>query len=209
MDNCRMSRLTAALLLCIAIALSGCATLEVTPQQGLKPAAPKLPVAIGIQASGERLRSALTAVQDPVVVRASGSLFDKVELLPPEARFRQPAEVRSAHGTDYILTVAITDINVHGNLNPYWFLSMPLFFFKPYAPIVTFDATVTLETSLVDARTGTVIMQKEVSENVTDHYSPMDAEDKVRSLITRCINNAFVGLLEEVRSKIANNAQKK
>ena len=204
-----MSRLIAALLICTAAFLGGCATLEVTPQQEFKTGLSKLPVSIGIQAAGERLRSALAPTPDSVVTKASGDLFNKVALLPPDARFRQPTEIQSAHGIDYILTVSISDINVHGNLNPYWAASIPLFFFKPFVPIVTFDATVTLDTSLVDARTGAVIMQKELSENVTDHYSPMNASDKVPPLITRCINNALIITLEEARSKIAGSMPKK
>ncbi len=201
-------RLTSALLICAVTLLGGCATLEVTPQQTFKTGLSKLPVNVGIQASGERLRSALAPAPGSVVSLATGNLFNKVELLPPDARYRQPAEIRSTYGTDYILAVTISDINVQGNLNPYWFASIPLFFFKPYVSIVTFSATVTLDTSLIDARTGAVILQKDASENVTDHFSPMDAENKVPQLITRCINNALIVTLEEARSRIAGSTQK-
>ncbi|HEY6008663.1 MAG TPA: hypothetical protein VIU40_10110, partial [Geobacteraceae bacterium] len=82
------------------------------------------------------------------------------------------------------------------------FASIPLLFFKPYAPIVTFEAVVTLEATVRDARTGAVVLQREITEVATDHFSPMEPQAKVRKLISRGINNAFVTMLDELRGKL-------
>jgi hypothetical protein len=199
-----MSRVVSAILTLLLLAiLPGCATLEVTPPHALKPATARLPVSLGVQAAGERLVSALKDPQDAVLVAASGTLFEKVTLLPPESRFKTPADTLAAYGSDYLLGIGISDISVSGNLNPIWFYALPLIVFKPYTPMVTFAATISLEATLRNARTGAVIMQKEFTEIATDHFSPINPEDKVRRLITRSIKNALVAIMEETRRNIA------
>jgi len=192
-----------AMLLAGSLVLNGCATLDVTPPQPVKRTATKQPVNVGIQAVGERLREALNDPQESAVTATSGVLFNKVALLPNDARSKTPTEIQTAFGSDYVLSSNLTDITVSGNLNPLWFASIPLLFFKPYAPIVTFEATVSLEGTVLDTRTGKVVFQKEMSALVVDHYSPIEPQAKVRKLIGRGINNAFISMLEETQQKVS------
>lgn len=192
-----------ALALFGVLLLGGCATLKVTPAQTLPTDAVAQPVKVGVQLAGDRLRDAVSEPSGSVITAASGTLFRDVVLLAPETRSQTPQEIQATQGVDYILSVNISDVMVNGNLNPIWFASLPLLFFKPYAPIVTFEATVTLESSLVDAHSGTVVMQREITETATDHFSPVNPGEKVRTLISRGINNAIVQLLDESRRKVA------
>jgi hypothetical protein len=199
---------TMILIILGAVMFSGCATLTVTPLQRPQASTALQPVTLGILASGERLSESLKDPDDSVVKVASGTLFERVVILPPEARFKTVEELLTLYSADYVATINISDINVNGNLNPYWFVSLPLFLFKPYAPIVTFEATASLESTLRDTRSGTVIMQKEVSATVTDHFSPMGPQIKVRKLVSRGINNALSGLLVDYQAKISGMKQK-
>ena len=199
----RMKRCANIMLLALFVPLSGCATLTVTPLQPVKTTTAKAPIHLGMLVAGERLREALNDPAESAAAAANGALFNKVTVLPQESRDRSPAEIKGQFGADYLMTTVLSDINVHGDLNPYWFASIPLFFFKPYAPIVTFEAVVTLESTVVDLRTGTVVFKKETSAMVTDHFSPIDPQNKVRRLVARGINNALVDQLEETRQKIA------
>ncbi len=192
-------------LLFLLVAASGCATLHVTDRKELEPAGARQGVNLGIQASGDRLREVLN--EGSVVKGATGPMFDKITLLPPDSRFQQPADVLAAHGTDYILSVGIGDISVTGDLNPYWFASLPILFFKIYAPIVTFEPTVSLDVTLRDARSGAILIQKQVSESSSDHYSPSNPSEKVRGLISLTINNALVSILRETQTSIAASRQ--
>lgn len=187
----------------MVLMLAGCATLTVSPDKTLTPATAKQPVAIGIQASGERLRDVLKSTDGSVVKIAAGTLFDKVILLPTESKYLAPAEIAAAHGVDYILYVGIGDISVSGELNPIWFISMPLLFFKPYTPIVTFQPTVAIEASLRDARSGAVLMNKDFMESSSDYFSPMNPSEKVRGLISRTLNNAMVTVMRDTQVGIA------
>jgi len=196
---------TILVLLAVSLLLGGCATLSVTPLQQITEQTGKQPVTLGIQVNGERLREALSNTQESAVNAATGKLFNKVILLPKDSRYKSSAEIRSTFDTDYILTGTLSDISVQGNLNPYWFAAAPLLLFKPYAPIVTFEATVNIETSLHDARTGTVVFTKEISATATDHFSPIEPQDKVRKLVGRGINNAFIGMMGEIQKKIQTN----
>lgn len=193
----------------VLITATGCATLDVTPKMELTPATGKQPVTIGIQASGDRLREVLRDTESSVVKSATGSLFDKVTLLPPDTRFQQPADVQATYGTDYILSIGISDISVNGDLNPIWFASLPLLFFKIYTPIVTFEPTVSLDVTLRDARSGAILIQKQVAESSADHYSPSNPSDKVRRLISMTINNALVSIMRESQTSIAAARQGK
>lgn len=183
--------------------VTGCATLDVTPKNTLVPATGKQAVTLGIQASGDRLIESLNDPQSSIIKTASGGLFDKVILLPKEARFKQPKEVQSAYGVDYILSVGIGDISVSGDLNPIWFASLPLFVFKIYVPIITFQPGVAIDTTLLDARTGTVLLQKQVAEMSTDHFAPSSPGPQVRKLISLTINNALVSILRDTQLSIA------
>lgn len=185
-----------------SLLIGGCATLAVTPPQSVSSAGVKQPVNLGIIVVGERLREALTVPEESAVAKASGRLFDTVQLLPNDVRMKTSTEIQSTFGTNYILTGNLVDISVDGRLNPLFFASLPLFFFKPYAPIVTFEAVVTIEGTLRDARTGTIVLQKEMSSLVTDHFSPVEPQQKVRKMVGRGINNAFISLLEEIQQKI-------
>jgi hypothetical protein len=183
--------------------MGGCATLEVTPVKGLSPTAERQKVTVGIQSNAERIREALGDPAESPTAAASRTMFEKVVLLPTDTRFQQPAEIKAAHGTDYILSIGLSDISMAGNLNPYWVASLPILVFKVYAPIVTFETTVQLEATARDARTGAVIMQKEIAETATDHFSPMSPEQKVRKLVSRAINNAVGGLLRDLQKGVA------
>jgi hypothetical protein len=175
----------------------------VTPRQPLTPSVARQPATLGVLVSGERLRDALSDPEESVITAASGKLFDRVVILPPEARQKTAGELLTSYGADYVAAINISDVNVDGNLNPYWFASLPLFFFKPFAPIVTFEASASLEGTFRDARTGAIILQKEVSATVTDHFSPRDPQAKVRKLIARGINNAMAGLLGDFQQQVA------
>lgn len=197
----RVTAVAAALI--FTIGLAGCATLKVTPLKEVKPVA-KQPVKVGIQVRGEKLEEALNDAEGSALKRVSGKLFDNVLLLPGNTLAQDPVKVGSLHGVDYILTTTISDVNVSGNLNPLWFATIPLLVFKPLAPIVTFESIVTLDHSVRDVRTGTEIVHRQLTETATDYYSPINPQDKVRSLIGRAINNDFVSILEELHGKIAN-----
>jgi hypothetical protein len=193
------------LLLAGCFILGGCATLTVTPSQSVQSKVAKQPVSIGVIVVGERSREALNDSQESAVHATSGKLFNKVLLLPDDARSKTAAEIHAAFGTEYILSSMITDISTDGRLNPLWFASIPLLFFKPYAPIVTFQAVINLEGTVRDARTGAVVFKKDVSSLVTDHFSPIEPQDKIRKMIRRGINNAYIDLLEETQQKLAGN----
>ncbi len=192
----------------MAMVLTGCATLSVSPEKKLKAVANKQPVTIGVQATGERLREALENPAGSLITTASGSVFEKVIILSPQTRFMTAAEITASDPVDYILTLNLSDINVNGNLNPIWFASFPLFFFKPFAPIVTFEANVTLDSTLRDARSGAIVAKKEISDSVTDHFSPYNPQEKVRKLISLGINNAVVDLFGELPQTIAASKTK-
>ena len=145
---------------------SGCATLEVTSKKDLTPVVEKQAVTLGIQALGDRLTDTISDPQSSIIRAASGQLFDKVILLPKEARFKQPQEIMAATGVDYILSLGIGDISVSADLNPIWFASLPLFVFKIYTPIVTFQPGVAIDVTLRDARTGTVLIQSRLWRRV-------------------------------------------
>jgi hypothetical protein len=131
-------------------------------------------------------------------------MFDKVTMLPPDARYLQPNEIKSAYGSDYILSVAINDISVNGDLNPIWFPSLLMVVFKVYAPIVTFEPNVALDVTLRDAQSGAILLQKQVSETSSDHYAPKNPSEKVSGLISLTINNAMVGILRDSQTLIAD-----
>lgn len=183
--------------------LTGCATLEVTAKNSLAPATEKQAVTLGIQASGERLIESLNDPESTIIKSATGKLFDKVVLLPKESKYKQPMEIKSAHGVDYVLSIAIDDISVSGDLNPLWFATLPLFVFKIYAPIVTFQPGVAIDTTLTDARTGAVLIQKQVMEASSDHFAPSDPTAKIRKLIALTINNALVTIIRDAQLSIA------
>jgi len=182
---------------------AGCATLEVTPKNLLAPATEKQAVTLGIQASGERLIESLNDPESSLVKISTDKLFDKVVLLPKGSKFMQPKEIQSAHGVDYILSLAIEDISVSGDLNPIWFATLPLFVFKIYTPIVTFQPGVAIDTTLTDARSGAVLIQKQVMETSSDHFAPSDPTPKIRKLIALTINNALVAILRDAQLSIA------
>jgi len=198
-----------AALLCMLFVAAGCATLSVTDRKELEPAGAKQQVNLGVLAGGERLREVINDPAGSVVKSSAGTMFEKVTILPNETRFQQPADVLASHGTDYILSVGLGDINVMGNLNPIWFASLPILFFKVYTPIVTFEPTVTLEVTLRDARSGAMLIQKQVNESSSDHYSPYNPSDKVRNLVALTINNALVSILRDSQTSIAAARQGK
>lgn len=196
------SAVAAALVAFAIVTTSGCATLAVTPVKSAKPATAR-PLKVGIVTlGGGPVRETLSDTSQSPLTAATGSLFESVRLLPPEAQFQGAADILAAYGTDYIITTTLSDVNVGGSLNPLWFASMPLLFFKPYAPIVTYEAIITLDHQIKDARTGSVVMNRQISEGVTDHFSPINPQDKVRKLMGRSINNGFIILLEELHEKL-------
>lgn len=191
-------------LLGIALLLvSGCASLEVTARKELTPVTERQGVTLGVQAGGDRLTALLADGENSLLRTASVKLFDKVQLLPKESKFMPLPGLQSTYGVDYLLAVSIGDISVSGDLNPIWFLSLPLLFFKVYAPIVTFQPGVALDVSLRDARSGAVLMQKQVMEAGIDHYAPADPAPKVRKLIALTLNNALVEILRDAQQSIA------
>jgi hypothetical protein len=208
---------------------TGCATLDVTQKKTLATTGEKQPVTLGIQASGdgrqdahdtsknpavigievagERLIDALDTSEGSIVKTASGKLFEKVLLLPNESEAMQLNEIKLAYKVDYIMSVVIGDVTVSHNLNPIWFASFPMLFFKMYAPIVTFQPRVTLNVKLRDAATGAVLMQKQVMETSTDHFAPKNPRPDVRKLISLTINNAMVSIMLEAQQSIATARQ--
>lgn len=209
----------------LLLAVTGCATLDVTQKNALDMTGEKQPVTLGVQASGdgrqdahdtsknpavigievagESLLDALDKSEDSIIKTATGRLFEKVLLLPKESAAMQPSEIKLAYGADYILSVVIGDVTVKHNLNPLWFASFPMLFFKMYAPIVTFQPTVSLDVKLRDATTGVVLMQKQVIETSTDHFPPKNPRPEVRKLISLTINNALVSIMRESQQSIA------
>lgn len=219
--------LPAALLLLF----SGCATLEVTQRQTLEPAIEKQPVILGIKATGdgrqvvhdtsknpviigtdvasESLLDAIDITEDSIVKASSGKLFEKVLLLPKESETMQLKEIRSAYGADYMLSVVIGDVTVKHALNPLWFASLPMVFFKMYAPIVTFQPEVSLNVTLIDTASGATLMEKKLLETSSDHFAPKNPRPKVRKLISRTINNAMVSIMREAQQSVAVARQEK
>ena len=202
-------KLAAAMLLALAaiFTFNGCATLAVTPLQTTKTTVAKQPFSLGIQALGGRLQEVLSNSTNSNVNASLGQIFSKVTLLPNETSRKSPEEVQKTYGTDFIYTTSISDVSVAGNLNPIWTATFPLLFFKPLAPIVTFEAHVTLDNSMVDARTSRLILQRQSTAVVTDHFSPMNPQDKVRGLVSRGINNAMVDFLDECLGKMDTGKQ--
>lgn len=203
MASIRLSRLMVAPVIAAMFFVGGCATLEVTPRQSIKPVAAKVPVKIGIETSGDRIRALLDNPDESIAVAASGMMFDKVVLLPGKARFQQPTEIFAEHGVDYILQAQIADLQANGRLNPIFFPSILLFFFKPLTPMVTYESSIVLSAALIDARTGAVLYQKEIVETATDHYSPVDPHEKVKKLIALSIHNALVKIFSDLPGAIA------
>lgn len=189
--------------------LAGCATLDVTPKKSITPAVEKQNVTLGVEAAGDMLIGALDAPEGSIVKSASGRLFDKVVLLPQKSKFMQPKELQAAYNVDYILSVGIGDISVNAGLNPVWFATFPVLFFKILTPIVTFEPGVAIDVTLRDAQTGVVMMQKQVMETSSDHYSPTDPGPKVRKLILLTINNAIVSIMQDAQQNIAMARQGK
>lgn len=205
----KISMIVKVLLPGLLILAAGCATLDVTPRKALVPVGARQPVTLGIQAAGDRIIELLGSTEGSLVKSASGRLFDKVILLPKETKFMQPKEIQSAHAVDYILSVGIGDISVSGDLNSYWFASLPMLFFKVYAPIVTFQPGVSIDVTLRDAATGAVLMQKQVMETSSDHYAPKNPSPEVRKLISLTISNALVSIMGDAQKSIAAARQGK
>lgn len=215
----------------LLLAFAGCATLDVTQKKALDPAGEKQPFTLGVQvvgdsqqktvdtpkgtvelgtqAAGGRLVEALDTSEDSIIKASSGKLFEKVVLLPKESDSMEPKEINSAYKVDYIMSVGVGGINVSHNLNPIWFASFPMLFFKKYAPIVTFEPKVSLDVKLIDAATGAILMQKQVTETSADHYAPKDPRQEVRKLISLTINNAMVPIMRDAQQSIAGARQGK
>lgn len=185
----------------VLMGIGGCATLNVTPQHQIITSKRVLPSTVVVKATGERFREAFNDSTESIIKSASGNLFRQVIFLPEEMRNKSAEEIKGAYKADYIISLQLNDINVHGDLNPIWFASIPLFFFKPLTPIVTFDATVTVDYTVYDVKTGVNLLQKEVSVSSTDHFSPINPEEKVRKLISRSINSAVATILEELNGR--------
>jgi hypothetical protein len=210
---------------------AGCATLDVTQKKAFDSTGEKQPVTLGIQATGDGRQDAHDTSKNPVVIgievageslldaldksegsiikASSGKLFEKVLLLPKESEAMKLNEIKLAYGADYILSVVIGDVTVKHNLNPLWFASFPMLFFKMYAPIVTFQPTVSLDVKLRDTATGAVLMQKQVQETSTDHYAPKNPRPEVRKLISLTINNALVSIMRDTQQSVAAARQGK
>lgn len=194
---------TFAVVLMMSFGLAGCATLKVTPLKEVKPVT-KQPVKVGIQVRGERLYDALQNREESAVTAASGKLFENVLLLPGDSLLKDPTDAGMSSGVDYVLTTTISDVSVSGKLNPYWFITMPLLVFKPFTPIVTFESVVTLDHVVREVKSGKDILRKQISAVATDHYSPINPQDKVRGLVGRAMNNDVITALEELHGKITH-----
>jgi len=219
--------LPAALLLLV----TGCATLEVTQKKAFDSTGEKQsvtlgvlatgdgrqdahdtsknPVVIGIEVASESLLDALDKSEGSIIKASSGKLFEKVLLLPKESEAMQLNQIKSAYQVDYIMSVVIGDVTVKHNLNPLWFASFPMLFFKMYAPIVTFQPEVSLHVKLSDAATGVTLMQKQVLETSTDHFAPKNPRPEVRKLISLTINNALVSIMRDAQESVAAARQEK
>jgi hypothetical protein len=200
----RIGNLLTVVLSCgLMLAVTGCATLEVTERKSLTAAVERQNVNLGLLALGDRLQDTLNGSDSQVIGAASSQLFAKVVMLPKESRLMQPQEMKKAYGVDYVLTVGISDISVSGDLNPIWFPSLLILMFKVYAPIVTFQPGVALDVNLRDAASGNLLLQKQVMESSSDHYAPANPSDKVRKLISLTINNAMVTVMRDTQQSIA------
>lgn len=191
------------LLLAVSMLLGGCATLTVTPLQDVKSHEKKQPVNYGVRVQGDRLEEALSDPKESAIILSTGKLFDKIVLLPRDSRGMSTAEINTSFGSDYVLSSNLSDISVNGNLNPYFFPSLLMLVFKPYASIVTFEASASIESTLVEAKSGKVIFKKVTTSTVTDHFSPIEPEDKVRKLVERAINNTFITVFEDSWQSLA------
>lgn len=209
---------------------TGCATLDVTEKKAFAPTGEKQPVTLGIQASGdsrkehdtsknpviigidvagESLLDALDKSEGSIIKASSGTLFEKVLLLPKESQTMALQDIKATYRADYILSVVIGDVTVQHNLNPIWFASLPLVFFKMYTPITTFQPEVTLAVKLRDTVSGAVLMEKQVKESSTDHFPPKNPRTEVRKLISLTINNALIGIMRDAQQAIATARQVK
>ena len=129
--------------------------------------------------------------------------------MPKESEAMQLNQIKSAYKVDYVMSVVIGDVTVKHNLNPLWFASFPMLFFKMYAPIVTFQPEVSLQVKLSDAVTGVTLMEKKVLETSTDHFPPKNPRPEVRKLISRTINNALVSIMRDAQQSVAAARQEK
>lgn len=223
------------LLLLISSALltlsSGCATMDVTARKALEPTVDNQQVVLAVQTAKytrpdsvdtykgdkiievddavERLFDTLDSTEGSVIKDASGKLFKSVVLLPKGSESMPQKEIRSVHGADYILTLGIGYINVNHKLNRNWFYSLPMVFFKMYAPIVTFKPQIVLDIKVSNAATGAVLLQKQVVETSTNHFAPKDPGPEVRKLISLTINNALVSILQDTQKSIATAVKNK
>lgn len=187
--------------------LSGCATLDISPRNALPPSAEKITTSIALQPSGERVRGVLADPPAPLLP-ALESAYSRVVLLPSGTLFQSAEQIRKEHNVDYILTLGVQDFSLNGSLNPIWFASLPLLFFKPYVPIVTFEATVTLESTLRDAASGEIVAKKQMTSVVTDHFSPKNPQENVQELIGRGVNNGLIDLFADLKQQLQTRQKK-
>ncbi|MEW6542885.1 MAG: caspase family protein [Nitrospirota bacterium] len=191
---------------CMILALgvqAGCGTLAVTEEP--TPSLPQkpIPARLGVHVTGEALKRAFADPDRRKLGLAPGQYFTDVILLPPETRYIAPQDILDQFGADLILQLQITDTKSSGDMNAIFFAAMPLTFFEPLAPIMSYEVTVTMEANLRDARTGRLLWAKTEPTLATDHFSPIGPEEKMAGLAQRGLHNAVVRVFETLKQELA------
>jgi hypothetical protein len=195
----------AAVLAVLALgASSGCGTLAVTEEPSPKLPQKPIPARLGVHVSGEALKKVFSDADRRKVGLAAGQYFSDIVLLPPATRYIAPQDIRDQFGVDLILQLQMADTKTSGELNPYFFLAMPMAWFEVLAPIVSYEVTVDLEANLRDARTGKLLWAKTQPTRATNQFSPVAPEQKVAGLAELGLRTAIVKVFEEIRPQLAS-----
>ncbi len=192
-----------AVLLTICMTASGCDTLAVTEEPAPKLPEKPVPARLGVHVTGEALKKAFSDPDRRNLGLAPGQYFADIRLLPAETRYIAPQDILDQFGADLILQLQITDTKSSGDMNAIFFAAIPLTFFEPLAPIMSYEVTVMLEANLRDAHTGRLIWAKTEPTTATDHFSPIGPEEKMAKLSERGLRNAVVKVFETVKQKLA------
>lgn len=199
----RKSWLLPAVVLTSCLVFSGCGTLAVTEEPSPKLSEKPIQARLGVHVTGEALKRAFSDPDRRNLGLAPGQYFADIRLLPPETRYIAPQDILDQFGADLILQLQVTDTKSSGDMNAIFFAAIPLTFFEPLAPIMSYEVTVMLEASLRDAHTGRLLWAKTEPTTATDHFSPIGPEEKMAKLSERGLRNAVVKVFETLRKELA------
>jgi hypothetical protein len=185
------------------LVFSGCGTLAVTEEPSPKLSEKPIQARLGVHVTGEALKRAFSDPDRRNLGLAPGQYFADIRLLPPETRYIAPQDILDQFGADLILQLQVTDTKSSGDMNAIFFAAIPLTFFEPLAPIMSYEVTVMLEASLRDAHTGRLLWAKTEPTTATDHFSPIGPEEKMAKLSERGLRNAVVKVFETLRKELA------